>query len=155
MARIEPRLLKGFRDYLPEVMIPRTRLLRRIADVFERFGFAPLDTPALEYSEILLGKMGPDAEKLIYRFRDHGDRDIALRYELTVSLARVVGQYKGELPKPFKRYQVGPVWRAESPARGRFREFWQCDVDIVGTSSLLADAECIARDASAPVCGER
>ncbi|MBX3458413.1 MAG: histidine--tRNA ligase [Planctomycetes bacterium] len=146
MARIEPRILKGFRDYLPEVMIPRTRLLRRIADVFERFGFDPLDTPSIEYAEILLGKAGPEAEKLFYRFEDQGGRDVALRYELTISLARVVAQYKGELPRPFKRYQMGPVWRAESPARGRFREFWQCDVDIVGTDSLLADAECLAVD---------
>lgn len=146
MARIQPKILKGFRDYLPEVMVPRTRLLRRIAEVFERFGFEPLDTPSVEYAEILLGKAGPEAEKLFYRFNDQGGRDVALRYELTVSLARVIGQYKTDLVKPFKRYQMGPVWRAESPAKGRFREFWQCDVDIVGTDSLLADAECIAID---------
>jgi histidyl-tRNA synthetase len=146
MAKIQPKILKGFRDYLPEVMVPRTRLLRRIAEVFERFGFEPLDTPSIEYAEILLGKAGPEAEKLFYRFKDQGDRDVALRYELTISLARVIGQYKTDLVRPFKRYQMGPVWRAESPAKGRFREFWQCDVDIVGTDSLLADAECIAID---------
>lgn len=146
MARIQPKILKGFRDYLPEVMVPRTRLLRRIAEVFERHGFEPLDTPSIEYAEILLGKAGPEAEKLFYRFNDQGGRDVALRYELTISLARVIGQYKSDLPRPFKRYQMGPVWRAESPAKGRFREFWQCDVDIVGTDSLLADAECIAID---------
>ena len=146
MARIQPRILKGFRDYLPEVMVPRVRLLRRISEVFERFGFEPLDTPSLEYAEILLGKAGPEAEKLFYRFEDQGGRDVALRYEMTISLARVIGQYKTDLPRPFKRYQMGPVWRAESPAKGRFREFWQCDVDIVGTDSLLADAECIAID---------
>ncbi|MBX3473232.1 MAG: histidine--tRNA ligase [Planctomycetes bacterium] len=145
MAKIEPRILKGFRDYLPEVMVPRVRLLRAISSVFERFGYEPLDTPSIEYADILLGKLGPEAEKLFYRFRDNGDRDVALRYELTISLARVIAQYR-ELPKPFKRYQMGPVWRAESPARGRFREFWQCDVDIVGTTSLQADAECIAID---------
>ncbi len=145
MAKIEPRILKGFRDYLPEVMVPRVRLLRAISSVFERFGFEPLDTPSLEYAEILLGKLGPEAEKLFYRFKDAGDRDVALRYELTISLARVVAQYR-DLPRPFKRYQMGPVWRAESPARGRFREFWQCDVDIVGSQSLLADAECIVID---------
>ena len=144
MARIKPRLLKGFRDYLPRTMVPRVKLLRRVTEVFERFGFEPLDTPSLEYAEILLGKAGPEAEKLFYRFQDHGERDVALRYELTVSLARVIAQYSTDLPKPFKRYQLGPVWRAESPAKGRFREFWQCDVDIVGTPSLLADAECIA-----------
>lgn len=146
MTRIQPRTLKGFRDYLPEVMVPRSRLLRRISEVFERFGFEPLDTPSIEYSEILLGKAGPEAEKLFYRFQDQGGRDVALRYELTISLARLIAQYKTDLPRPFKRYQMGPVWRAESPAKGRFREFWQCDVDIVGTDSLLADAECIAID---------
>lgn len=148
MAKIEPRLLKGFRDYLPEVMIPRVRMLRRISEVFERFGFEPLDTPAIEYADILMGKLGPEAEKLFYRFKDNGDRDVALRYELTVSLARVVAQYGTDLPRPFKRYQMGPVWRAEAPSieRGRYREFWQCDVDIVGTNSLLADAECLAID---------
>jgi len=145
MGRIEPHILKGFRDYLPEVMVPRVKLLRAIASVFERFGFEPLDTPSLEYAEILLGKLGPEAEKLFYRFKDAGERDIALRYEFTISLARVMAQYR-DLPRPFRRYQMGPVWRAESPARGRFREFWQCDVDIVGTHSLLADAECIAVD---------
>ncbi|MCC6150852.1 MAG: histidine--tRNA ligase [Planctomycetes bacterium] len=148
MARIEPRLLKGFRDYLPEVMIPRVKMLRKIGEVFERFGFEPLDTPAIEYADILMGKLGPEAEKLFYRFKDNGDRDVALRYELTVSLARVVAQYGTDLPRPFKRYQMGPVWRAEAPSveRGRYREFWQCDVDIVGTQSLLADAECLAID---------
>ena len=148
MAKIEPRLLKGFRDYLPEVMIPRTRMLRKIAAVFERYGFEPLDTPAIEYADILMGKLGPEAEKLFYRFKDNGDRDVALRYELTVSLARVIAQYGTDLPRPFKRYQMGPVWRAEAPSveRGRFREFWQCDVDIVGTTSLMADAECLAID---------
>lgn len=155
MPLIEPRILKGFRDYLPEVMVPRVRLLRRIAEVFERFGFEPLDTPSIEYAEILLGKLGPEAEKLFYRFQDNGGRDVALRYELTISLARVVAQYK-DLPRPFKRYQMGPVWRAESPARGRFREFWQCDVDVVGSHSLLADAECLAIDhAVMQACGVR
>ncbi|MDC1142649.1 histidine--tRNA ligase [Planctomycetota bacterium] len=146
MARIQPRLLKGFRDYLPQVMVPRVKLLRRISEIFERFGFEPLDTPSIEYADILLGKAGPDAEKLFYRFQDAGDRDVALRYELTISLARVIAQYKTDLPRPFKRYQMGPVWRAEAPAKGRFREFWQCDVDIVGSDSLLCDAECLAID---------
>ncbi|MHC4842139.1 MAG: histidine--tRNA ligase, partial [Planctomycetota bacterium] len=146
MARIQPRLLKGFRDYLPQVMVPRVKLLRRISEIFERFGFEPLDTPSIEYADILLGKAGADAEKLFYRFRDAGDRDVALRYELTISLARVIAQYKTDLPRPFKRYQMGPVWRAEAPAKGRFREFWQCDVDIIGSDSLLCDAECLAID---------
>lgn len=145
MARIKPRILKGFRDYTPDVMIARRDMLNKVCAVFERYGFSPLDTPALEYSEILLGKYGADAEKLLYRFEDNGKRDICLRYDLTLPLARVVGQH-GELPRPFKRYQVGNVWRAESPGRGRYREFTQCDIDIVGSSSLTADAECLVVD---------
>ena len=145
MSKIEPRLLKGFRDYLPEQMIARKQMMRTIEEVFERYGFSPLQTPALEYSEILTGKYGADAERLLYRFLDNGGRDVCLRYDLTVPLARVAAQY-GNLPMPFKRYQIAPVWRAEKPAKGRFREFFQCDVDIVGSSSLLADAECVAVD---------
>lgn len=142
---IEPRTLKGFRDYLPEDMLPRAAMIEKITRVFERFGFAPLQTPALEYSDILLGKLGGDAEKLLFRFEDNGGRDVCLRYDLTVPLARVAAQY-ADLPKPFKRYQVAPVWRAENTGRGRFREFFQCDCDIVGSASLLYDAECIALD---------
>lgn len=145
MKTIKPRVLKGFRDYLPEQMIARKRMMDAIAEVFERHGFPPLQTPALEYSEILLGKYGADAERLLYRFTDNGGRDVCLRYDLTVPLARVAAQY-GNLPMPFKRYQIAPVWRAEKPAKGRFREFFQCDVDIVGSASLLADAECVAVD---------
>jgi histidyl-tRNA synthetase len=143
--RIEPRLLKGFRDYLPSDMQPRQAMIRTIGDVFERFGFGPLQTPALEYTDVLLGQYGADAEKLLYRFEDNGGRDICLRYDLTVPLSRVAAQY-GDLPKPFKRYQIAPVWRAEKPGRGRFREFYQCDADIVGSPSLIYDAECIALD---------
>jgi histidyl-tRNA synthetase len=142
MGQTKARTLKGFRDYLPEVEIPRTRMLRRVVRVFESFGFSPLATPAIEYADILLGKSGDEGDKLLYRFEDNGGRDVALRYDLTVPLARVVGQY-GNLDKPFKRYQIAPVWRAEKPARGRFREFVQCDVDIVGEASVRADAECM------------
>lgn len=142
---IEPRILRGFRDYLPGVMAPRDRMVETVAGVFRRFGFQPLATPCLEYSDVLLGKYGDDAEMLLYRFEDNGGRDVSLRYDLTVPLARVVAQY-ADLPKPFKRYQVAPVWRAEKPGRGRFREFVQCDVDIVGTESLQADAECVMVD---------
>ena len=102
-ALIEPRVLRGFRDYLPEEMIPRQRMINTITAVFERHGFAPLGTPALEYSEVLLGKYGADAEKLLFRFTDNGGRDVSLRYDLTLSLARVAAQY-GNLPVPFKRY---------------------------------------------------
>jgi histidyl-tRNA synthetase len=139
---IEPRVLKGFRDYLPDIMIPREELLNRVSEVFRRYGFGPLATPALEYSEILMGKYGEEGDKLLYRFLDNGERDISLRYDLTVPLARVVAMHR-ELPRPFRRYQVAPVWRAEKPGRGRFREFMQCDADIVGSSSLAADAECV------------
>jgi histidyl-tRNA synthetase len=143
--KIDPRLLKGFRDYLPDQMIPRQRMMNAAAEVFERYGFAPLQTPALEYAEILLGKYGADAERLLYKFTDNGGREVCMRYDLTVPLARVAAQY-GNLPLPFKRYQIAPVWRAEKPGKGRYREFFQCDVDIVGSSSLLADAECVAVD---------
>jgi len=143
--RVEPRLLRGFRDYLPEEMIPRQRMLDTITDVFERHGFVPLATPALEYSEVVLGKYGAEAEKLLFRFTDNGGRDVCMRYELTISLARVMAQY-GNLPRPFKRYQIGPVWRAERPGHGRFREFTQCDVDIVGAGGVLAEYECLQVD---------
>lgn len=142
----KPRLLKGFRDYLPETMIAKARMLRRVETTFERFGFAPLQTPALEYEEVLLGKYGAEGDKLLYRFNDLGDRRIAMRYDLTVPLARVVAQY-GDLEQPFRRYQIGTVWRAEKPGPGRYREFMQCDVDIAGTDSILADAEILAAGA--------
>jgi histidyl-tRNA synthetase len=143
--RVEPRLLRGFRDYLPEDMIPRQRMLAKVTSVFERHGFSPLATPALEYAEVVLGKYGDDAEKLLFRFEDNGGRDVCMRYELTTSLARVAAQYQ-QLPKPIKFYQIGPVWRAERPGHGRFREFYQCDVDIIGSKSVLAEYECIQVD---------
>jgi histidyl-tRNA synthetase len=142
MARIEPRVLRGFRDYLPREMLPRVRMLAAIERGFQRFGFAPLQTPAIEYLDVLMGKYGDEGSKLLYRFRDEGDREVALRYDLTVPLARVVAQYP-DLPRPFRRYQIAPVWRAERPARGRFREFVQCDADIVGAPEPIADAEII------------
>ncbi len=140
---IEPRLLKGFRDFLPDEQSARQVMLDGICGAFELCGFAPLSTPAIEYADILLGKYGDEGEKLLYKFVDNGGRDVALRYDLTVPLARVVAQYR-DIQKPFRRYQVGTVWRAEKPAHGRFREFMQCDADIVGTPSPLADADCIA-----------
>ncbi|MCB9729316.1 MAG: histidine--tRNA ligase [Deltaproteobacteria bacterium] len=142
MAQVEARVLKGFRDYLPEADIPRQAMLRKVVAVFESFGFGPLTTPALEYADILLGKYGEEGDQLLYRFADNGGRDVALRYDLTVPLARVVAQHRS-LDMPFRRYQVAPVWRAEKPGRGRFREFLQCDVDIVGEASARADAECM------------
>ena len=147
MANIEARVLRGFRDYLPDVMLPRQRMLELVSGVFESFGFSPLSTPALEYADVLVGKYGEEGEKLLYRFLDNGERDVALRYDLTVPLARLVDMNR-DLVRPFKRYQIAPVWRAETPGRGRFREFVQCDIDIVGSDSLMADAECLAVGAS-------
>jgi histidyl-tRNA synthetase len=129
------------RDILPEQMIRRQYVIDVIRDVFEEFGFEPLSTPVIELSETLMGKYGPDAERLIYSttYGDGKDK-LALRYDLSVPLSRVVAMYP-ELPKPFKRYQIAPVWRAERPQKGRYREFYQCDADTVGSASMLADAE--------------
>lgn len=138
---IEPRTLRGFRDYPPELMIPRERLLELARGVYRSYGFAPIDTPALEYTEILLGKGGEESDRLIYRFRDHGDRDVGLRFDLTVPFARFAAQNIGKLGTPFKRYAMGPVWRGENTAHGRYREFWQCDFDTIGTTSNAADIE--------------
>jgi histidyl-tRNA synthetase len=138
---IEPRTLRGFRDYLPAQMIPREHMLETARRVYRSYGFAPIDTPALEYAEILVGKGGDETDKQLYRFTDHGGRDIALRFDLTVPLARFVAQHSGELGLPFKRYHVGPVWRGENTQRGRYREFWQCDFDTIGTTSNAADVE--------------
>ncbi len=136
--------LKGFRDLLPNEMQRRHYAMGKLKAGFELYGFEPLETPALEYASLLLGKYGKEADKLIYQFKDRGGREVALRYDQTVPLIRIVQQYQNEISKPFKRYQIQPVWRAENPQKGRFREFLQCDIDIVGTSSLLADAEVIA-----------
>src|SRR3989344_1440778 len=138
----KPQTLKGFRDFLPEKMIIRNEAIRRLRGIFEKYGFDEIQTPSLEYQEVLLGKYGEEAEKLMYLFKDPGQRNVGLRYDLTVPFARVASTYQ-DLPKPFKRYQIQPVWRAENTQKGRYREFYQCDVDMVGTSSPLADAEII------------
>ncbi len=138
---VPPRLPRGMRDILPDKMIQRQYVEGIIREVFESFGFEPLSTPAVELAETLMGKYGPEAEKLIYEVKHReGKEDLALRYDLSVPLARVAAMYP-DLPRPFKRYQIAPVWRAERPQKGRFREFWQCDVDTVGAESILADAE--------------
>ncbi len=138
---IKPRVPRGTRDILPEQMIRRHYVIDVIRGVFETFGFEPLQTPALELSEVLMGKYGPDAEKLIYQAGHSGGKEnISLRYDLSVPLCRVVAMYP-QLPKPFKRYQIDPVWRAERPQKGRYRQFYQCDADTVGSDSMLADAE--------------
>ncbi|MCB0994348.1 MAG: histidine--tRNA ligase [Acidimicrobiales bacterium] len=141
--RIQPRTLKGFRDHLPEAAAPRDRVIEIAKGVYRRFGYAPIDTPALEYTEILLGKGGDETDKQLYRFEDNGGRDVALRFDLTVPLARFVAQHVGELGTPFKRYHVGPVWRGENTQRGRYREFIQCDFDTIGTESIVADIETV------------
>jgi histidyl-tRNA synthetase len=136
--------LKGFRDFLPPDAKKREYVISILKKVFESYGFEPLETPALEYEEILMGKYGEEGDKLMYRFTDNGDRKVAMRYDQTVPLARVVAQYQNDLPMPFKRYQIQNVWRAENTQKGRYREFLQCDIDTVGSPSLLADAEIIA-----------
>jgi histidyl-tRNA synthetase len=142
MARA-PQVLKGMRDFLPEQMLLRQHVLSTFRGVFERYGFEPIETPVIEYLETLTGKYGED-EKLIYSFQDRGDRNVGLRYDLTVPLARFVANHRNELTFPFKRYHIAPVFRADRPQRGRYREFWQCDADIVGTKSMLADAEVVS-----------
>lgn len=140
---IKPQTLKGFRDFLPLEAKKRQYVINTLKKVFESYGFEPLETPALEYEEILLGKYGAEGDKLMYRFEDNGKRKVALRYDQTVPLTRVVAQYQNELPMPFKRYQIQNVWRADNTQKGRYREFLQCDADIVGSSSSLSDAETI------------
>ncbi|MDQ6908923.1 MAG: ATP phosphoribosyltransferase regulatory subunit, partial [Chloroflexota bacterium] len=136
-------MLSGFRDFLPAQMRVRQQVTGILRGVFEGFGYEPLDTPTLEAIEVLQGKIGQD-EKLLYRFTDHGGREVGMRYDLTIPLARVVAMHANDLVLPFKRYHMGPVWRADRPQKGRFREFWQCDADVVGTKSVIADAEGVA-----------
>ncbi|MCC6625930.1 MAG: histidine--tRNA ligase [Chloroflexi bacterium] len=135
-----PQVLSGMRDFLPQKMLLRQHVMGVLRRVFEAHGFEPLDTPAIEYLETLQGKYGED-EKLIYRFQDHGERWVGLRYDLTIPLARVVAMRQNDIVLPFKRYHMAPVWRADRPQKGRYREFWQCDVDTVGSRSMVADAE--------------
>lgn len=139
--RITPRTLKGFRDYPPEAMIPRERLIDTARRVYRSYGFSPIDTPALEYLEILAGKGGEETDKQLYKFEDHGGRWVGLRFDLTVPLARFAAQHIKKLGTPLKRYQIATVWRGENPQHGRFREFMQCDFDTIGTRSAAADVE--------------
>lgn len=139
--KIKPQTLRGFRDFLPDQMMAREHLIDIARSVYRSYGFAPIDTPALEYAEVLLGKGGEESDKQVFRFTDQGERDVAMRFDLTVPLARFAAQYVQELGTPFRRYHIGPVWRGERPARGRFREFLQCDFDTIGTTSNAADIE--------------
>lgn len=157
MASTKPP--SGMRDFLPEAVVKRQYVIGKVENVFQRYGFLPLETPTIENLSTLLGKYGEEGDQLLYRILHRGEKldrtlgkghvdmaelaDQGLRYDLTVPLARVVAQYGNSLPRFFKRYQIQPVWRADRPAKGRFREFYQCDVDITGTTSLLAEVEVI------------
>ncbi|MFN8060820.1 MAG: histidine--tRNA ligase [Vicinamibacterales bacterium] len=148
MAGTQPA--RGMRDFLPDDVRRRAFVVDAIRRVYERYGFEPLETPAVENLETLLGKYGDEGNKLIFKILKRGDHegsgeaDLALRYDLTVPMARVIAEYHAKLPRFFKRYQIQPVWRADRPARGRFREFYQCDLDIIGTTSLMVEADVCA-----------
>lgn len=140
---IEPRTLKGFRDFLPDRMMVREQILETARRVYRSYGFAPIDTPALEHFEILAGKGSEETDRQMYHFRDAGERHVGMRFDLTVPLARFVSQHAQTLGLPFKRYHMATVWRGESPQAGRYREFMQCDYDTIGTTSLVSDIETI------------
>ena len=150
MASQHTRPARGMRDFLPEDVRRREYVIGIVTEVYRRYGFEPLETPALENIETLTGKYGDEGNKLIFKVlrrgegESSGETDLALRYDLTVPLARVVAEHRGALPKFFKRYQIQPVWRADRPARGRFREFYQCDVDAIGSTSPVVEAELCA-----------
>jgi histidyl-tRNA synthetase len=141
---------RGMRDFLPDDVRKREYVIGVIKEVYERYGFEPLETPAAENIETLMGKYGEEGNQLIFKIlkrgvhESTGEADLALRYDLTVPLARVVAEYRDKLPKFFKRYQIQPVWRADRPARGRFREFYQCDVDVLGSRSMIVETEICA-----------
>jgi len=164
MEIINPSIPKGTRDFLPEQMLRRQYVIDRIKRIFEKYGYAPLETPSIEKLEILAGKYGEEGEQLIFKILKRGTGiekvgreisefsitsfadivDFALRYDLTVPLSRVVAMYQNDILLPFKRYQIQPVWRGDRPQKGRYREFYQCDIDTVGSASMMADAENIA-----------
>src|SRR5919107_548562 len=148
MARTEPA--RGMRDFLPEDVRRREHVIGIVKKVYERYGYEPLETPAAENLETLMGKYGEEGHQLIFKILKRGEHeasgqaDLALRYDLTVPLARVVAQYQSKLPRFFKRYQIQPVWRADRPARGRFREFYQCDLDAMGSTSPIVEADILS-----------
>ena len=145
MNQIKSQTLKGFRDFLPKEMTIRNYVKNTLIEIFETYGFQPVETPALEYASVLKGKSSQETdEKLGYCFKDNGDREIGLRYDLTIPVSKVLAIYSNEIQLPFKRYQIQPVWRAENTQKGRYREFVQCDIDIFGTTSPIADAEIIS-----------
>ena len=142
MNKVEPRTLPGFMELLPKEQILFNQMKEKIQKSYEKFGFLPIDTPIIEMADVLLAKAGGETEKQIYRF-EKGDNDLALRFDLTVPLAKYVTEYYNDLSFPFRRYQIGKVYRGERPQKGRFREFYQCDIDIIGDSelSIINDAE--------------
>jgi histidyl-tRNA synthetase len=151
MASAHTTPARGMRDFLPEDVRRREYVIGVIADVYRRYAFEPLETPAVENIETLTGKYGEEGDRLIFKIlkrgeegKSTGEADLALRYDLTVPLARVAAEYRAALPRVFKRYQVQPVWRADRPQKGRFREFYQCDVDVIGSKSLVVEAELCA-----------
>ena len=141
MNKIQPTILKGTRDFLPQEMMRRNVVMEIIRKTFEQFGYSPIETPIICPAETILGKYGEEGDRLTYSFKDRGGRLIALPYDLTVPFARFVAANCQDLPMPFKRYQIQRVWRAEKPQKGRLREFYQCDIDIIGSKSLICEAE--------------
>ena len=148
MNKTEPRTLAGFMELMPNEQILFEQIKQKIEKTYQKFGFLPLDTPILELSEVLLAKAGGETEKQIYRF-DKGDTDISMRFDLTVPLAKYVAKNYGNLSFPFRRYQIGKVYRGERTQKGRFREFYQCDIDIIGDGelSIINDAELMTKEA--------
>lgn len=141
---VKPATLKGFQDHFPADVLKRRSVMRTIETVFERYGFVPLESPALEYADALLGAGGAEVNKELFRLESPEGESIALRFDLTVPFARMIAQYPEQLKPPFRRYAIGPVWRADKPGPGRFRQFTQMDVDVAGSPSIIADAEVIA-----------
>src|SRR6266567_8309406 len=143
MSTVEPRVSRGLRALLPDQMLARQRMVDTIRGVYELYGFVPLSTPAIEFLDVLSGSAGQEAQASIFRVTNPENEALGLRFDLTVPLARVIAQYN-DLPRPFRRYPVASVWRADKPDKGRYREFTQFDLDSVGTESEIADTEIIA-----------
>lgn len=140
---VTPRLLSGFKDRLPDEAMAKYKLLRILSNEFEYFGFMPIETPHLEYADILVKQGSDEIQKELYRFKDNGGRDVALRFDQTVPLARFISQHRDKLDLPFKRYAIGNVFRGERAQKGRYREFTQCDFDFIGSDSIACDAEIV------------
>ncbi|RDU62634.1 histidine--tRNA ligase [Helicobacter sp. MIT 14-3879] len=142
-SKVIPRTLSGFKDRLPMEAMKKSKLLSSVSSIFENFGFVPIETPHLEYADILVKQGSDEIQKELYRFKDHGNRDVALRFDQTVPLARFISQHRNEIDFPFKRYAIGNVFRGERAQKGRYREFTQCDFDFIGSDSIACDAEIV------------